>query len=102
MVARTKLPPGTQAYRPRAPVKALKTGGPGAVVSTLSKGAHRFLVIVNRDINGPMPLAMELDGSVTVRRITKNGSLRPVARQRVDAQLEPGDVCLLTWPGREK
>jgi hypothetical protein len=93
-----KLPAGTRRYEPAAPVKAVKTDGQGAVVSHLSNGDRRFLVVVNRDINGPMPLTVELDGSAAAQRVEKDGSLRPVAGNRFEARLDAGDACVLTWP----
>jgi hypothetical protein len=96
------LPRGTRAYRPESPVKVLKTGGIGAVISTLSCEARRFLVIVNRNINGPMPLTVELDGSAQVQRVAKGGTLRPVEYRRFEARIEPGDLRVLTWPGKPK
>jgi hypothetical protein len=95
-----KLPAGTRRYEPAAPVKAVKTDGQGAVVSHVSNGDRRFLVVVNRDINAPMPLAVELDGSAAAHRVEKDGSLRSVAGNRFEARLEAGDICVLTWPAK--
>jgi hypothetical protein len=96
-----KLPRGTQSYRPSAPVKEIKTTGQGALVSLLSCAGRRFLVVVNRDVKGPMPVTIELDGSVPAHRVEKNGSLRAIAGTRFEARMEPGDLCVLTWPGKE-
>ncbi len=95
-----KLPRGTRPYRPAAPVKEIKTGGRGAVVSELSNGGRRFLVVVNRQVDAPLPLMVELDGSSPVRRVEKTGALRPVPGGHFEARVEPGDVCVLTWPDR--
>src|SRR5262249_27366796 len=92
-----KLPRGTRPYQPVTPVKEVKTGGQGAVVSHLSNGRRRFLVVVNRDINGPMPLTVEPAGAAPVHRVEKDGSLRPVPGGRFEARIEPGDVCVLAW-----
>src|SRR5262249_7205538 len=97
-----KLPRGTRPYQPAAPVKEVKTTGQGAVVSRLSNGGRQFLVIVNRDINGPMSVTVELDESAPAQRVEKDGSLRPIARGRFEARLEPGDMCVLTWPGKSE
>jgi len=97
-----KLPRGTRPYQPAAPVKEVKTGGQGAIVSLLSNAGRRFLVIVNRDVNGPMPVTVELDGSAPAQRVEKDGSLRPIAGRRFEARIEPGDVCVLTWPGKPR
>ena len=95
-----KLPRATQTYRPVAPVKAVKTGGQEAVVSHLANGGRRFLVIVNRDINGPLPVTVDLDASAAVQHIARDGSLQPVARHGFEARIEPGDVCILAWSGK--
>jgi hypothetical protein len=91
------LPPGTRPYQPAAPVRRVKTGGGGAVVSHLANGGRRFLVAVNRDVNGPMELAVDLDESIPTRRVEKDGILRPVVGGKFEARVEPGDVCVLTW-----
>jgi hypothetical protein len=94
-----RLPAGTRPYRPVAPVRQVKTDG-GAVVSHLANGGRRFLMVVNRDVNGPMPLTVELDGPAPAQQVEKDGSLRPVAGGRFEARLGPGDACVLTWPGK--
>jgi hypothetical protein len=94
-----KPPRGTRPYQPAAPVKELDTGGQGAIVSLLFNGGRRFLVVVNRDVNRPMPVTVELDGSVPAHRVGKDGCLRPLAGTRFQADVEPGDICVLTWPG---
>jgi hypothetical protein len=93
-------PRGTRPYEPTTPIKAVKTEGQGAVVAILSNAGRQFLVIVNRDITRPMPVTVELDGSAPVHRVAKDGSLGPVAGGRFEARLEPGDVGVLTWPGK--
>jgi hypothetical protein len=93
-----KLPSGTRAYQPVAPVKVIKTEGQGAVVSHLSNAGRRFLVVVNRDINGSMPLTVVLDDAArTVERVEKDGSLHPVTAARFESQVAPGDACVLSW-----
>ncbi len=97
-----RLPSATRPYQPASPVKAVKTGGPGAVVSHLTNKGRQFLVVVNRDINRPMPLTVELDGSAPVHHVEKDGSLHAIAGGRFTARVEPGDVCVLTWPGEPR
>jgi hypothetical protein len=94
------LPRGTRPCRAAAPVQGVKTEGPGAVVSHLSSAGRQFLVVVNRDIDGPMPLAVDLDGSAPVHRVEKDGALQPVPAGSFAARVEPGDVCVLTWPSK--
>ena len=93
-------PAGTRAYQPAAPVKALTTGGSGAVVSLLTKGTRRALVIVNRDIGKPMPLEVTVDAAAGVRVMKKDGTAgAPLAAlHRVD--VAPGDLHVLVWEQR--
>jgi hypothetical protein len=91
------LPRGTRAFQPAAPVRAVKTGDGGAVVSSLAHDSWRFLVIVNRDVNAPLPVEVELDGSIPAHRVQTDGSLRAINGGRVETQLEAGDACVLAW-----
>jgi hypothetical protein len=95
-----QLPIGTRRYQPAAPIKEVQTEGSGAIVSLLSNGSRRFLVIVNRDVNRPMPVTVQLDGSVPAHRVEKNAVLRPIVGTRLEARIEPGDIYVLTWPGK--
>jgi hypothetical protein len=92
------LPAGTRRYAPAAPVRSLRTEGDGAVVSTLAgDGGRRYLVVVNRDVNDAMPLAVELDGSAMVESIDQSGEAHPVPAGAFRARVEPGDVAVLSW-----
>ena len=100
-VGHTGTPPaGTRAYQPATPVKALTTGGTGAVVSLLKKGTRRSLVIVNRDISKPMPLEVTVDAAAGVRVLNKDGMAgAPLAAlHRVD--VAPGHLQVLVWEQR--
>jgi hypothetical protein len=101
-VGHTGEPPrGTRAYAAASPVKELRTSGSdGAVVSLLSKGDRRFLVVVNRDVNRPMALNVALDGSKPVMQVAKNGEMAGPAGETGDEHkvtLEPGNLSILTW-----
>jgi hypothetical protein len=94
------LPNGTARYAPAAPVKSLDTGdggGAGVVVSLLSNGGRRFLVVVNRDLHKPMPLDVTFDGTKPVRRAARDGTLHRVAGDAHASQVEPGDVVVFAW-----
>jgi hypothetical protein len=95
-----ELPKGTRRCEPAAPVKEVTTEGAGAIVSRLSNTGRQFLVLVNRDVNGPMLVTVQLDGSALARRVEKDSSLRPIVGTRFEARIEPGDVCVLTWPDK--
>lgn len=94
------IPNGTRAYQPAAPVKSLKIEGQGAVVSILSKGERKFLVVVNRDINQPMRLAADFEPIVSVARVAKDGALHDLEASRYAGAIEPGDVAIFVWGGR--
>ncbi len=94
-----RLPAGTKRYEPAAPVAAVETEGDGAVVSLLSNESKRYLVVVNRDINKPMPVTIRLDGSKKVERSTRRRR-PPFAAPAVQERVEPGDVLILSWERR--
>jgi hypothetical protein len=94
------LPAGTRAFAPTSPVRALETPDGGAVVSRLSKGNDRFLVVVNRDINKPMKLSITFEGSGSIRRLAKDGKTNDPADPRFSADIEPGDVAVFAWRDR--
>jgi hypothetical protein len=91
-----KVPQGTQPYRPEAPVMELRTEGDGAVVSLLEKGRRRYLVIVNRSHQAPMPLEIAFDGSKRVRLVRKDGGSERPGRT-YSAEVGPGDVLVVGW-----
>ena len=92
-----KLPLGTRAFEPALPIKALKTGESGAVVSTLAKGDQLALVIVNRDLRSNMPLEVIFDRAANVSEVFKDGATRPIASAEIHAELPPGDIRVFTW-----
>jgi hypothetical protein len=95
-----KLPAGTRRYQPAPPVQSLTTGAEGAVVSQLSKGDRRFLVVVNRDVNKAMPLDLACEPAAEVRVIRKDGTFADVVRTRARINLAPGDAVIFTWTQR--
>jgi hypothetical protein len=95
-----ELPKGTRRYEPAAPVKEVTTEGAGALVSLLSNDGRQFLVVVNRDVDRPLGVTVHLDASVPAHRVQKDSSLQPIAGTRLEARIEPGDLCVLTWPDK--
>ena len=89
------IPAGTRKYEPQSPVKSLIANG--AVVSRLRNGDREFLVLVNRDINHPLPITVEFDRD-GVQRVEKDATLQPVRERKLERNLEPGDIAVLTWP----
>jgi hypothetical protein len=80
---KSKLPPVIQ---------SLEISEPGALVSMLEKGADRFLVIVNHDIN--REITVNVKGKSGLRMVNKDGSIAPVVAEQA---LTPGDAMILFW-----
>jgi hypothetical protein len=95
----SQLPSGTERYQPARPVVELKADS-GAVVSHLSTGDRRYLVVVNRNFLEPMDLAVTLDPAVASSLVTKDGRLHPVVANRYQAAVPAGDVAIFTWAAR--
>jgi hypothetical protein len=95
-----KLPAGTRRYQPAPPVQSLTTGGEGAVVSQLSKGDRRFLVVVNRDINKAMPLDLACEPAAAVRVVKRDGTFADAVPSRARINVAPGDAVIFTWTQR--
>jgi hypothetical protein len=92
------IPYGTTHYTPAAPVKSLETsGGAGAVVSQISKGKQRFLVVVNRDLQKPLQLKVSFDPSAKVRTASKDGTLHASENSNHTILIDPGDVGVFEW-----
>ncbi len=91
------FPEGTTRYRLNAPFQKFKIFGEGAVVSELVKGKHRFIVVVNRDINNPMKLTVGVDVQRGVKRIQKDGSMRPLPLYENKFSVDPGDAMIFMW-----
>ena len=92
------VPNGTSPYIPQSPVKWIQTTGrTGAIVSHLVKQDRHFLVIVNRDYANLLALDMEFDGTRNIGHVLKDSSVRAIPNETFYKQVEPGDVCILTW-----
>lgn len=91
-----QVPEGTRRLDKLAkPILALETGESGAIVSILEKANRRFMVIVNRDFQHPMPLVMVTDE--TVHRVQKDGSLVKANAYEHTLEIDPGDLIVYTW-----
>jgi hypothetical protein len=67
----------------------------GAVVSQLEKGAERFLVIVNRDVNRNMKVKIKTAASV--QRFLKDGAVVPAGPGLQTVEVAPGDALIYGW-----
>jgi Beta-galactosidase len=90
-------PSGTRAYQPSSPVARVETGGKNALISHLANGARRFLVLINTDINQPLPYALTFDGSAKLREFCKDGSAADIAGREWKVDLAPGDIKAVEW-----
>jgi hypothetical protein len=91
------IPAGTRPFEAAAPVKSVRTQGDGAIVSRLANGPRQYLVIVNRDIEHPMPTTLTFDGSIPIDRVDKEGQLHPVDGATANVNVEPGDAMIFSW-----
>lgn len=69
------------------------TGGKGALVSLMKKGADNFLVIVNHDINED--INVQAAGNSALRRVKKDGTV-VIADSRIHT-VTPGDILIYFW-----
>lgn len=91
------IPAGTTPYHAAAPVSSLETKGDGAIVSLLSRQQHRFLVIVNRDFQHPMPTRVQFDAGVRISHVSKSRASEPINDPAQDITVDPGDALIFTW-----
>lgn len=91
------IPTGTTHYQVKPPFRSLTTTGPGAVVAELEKGQHRFLVVVNRDIEKPMTLSLSPDKIVKIFSVFKDGTRSTADTNGAQYKIEPGDVKVFMW-----
>lgn len=90
------IPVGTQRLTqlPK-PIKSLKTVGMGAVVSVLSKNGSSYLIVVNRDYNASMSLALNCTNGVS--KILKSGQSVSQSAGNTVATVLPGDIAIYKW-----
>lgn len=91
------IPSGTTPYHQASPVALLKTEGDGAIVSILARDNRRFLVIVNRDFQHPMPTNVQFDVGVRISRVKKDGSFEANSDLAQKIVVNPGDALIFTW-----
>jgi len=91
------IPQGTLGFEPERPIQSLTTDGAGAVVSRMSKADRQFLLVVNREIENPMPTKIDFADGIAVSQILKDGTERKLASAVFSAHVEPGDAVLFAW-----
>jgi hypothetical protein len=88
------IPRGTKPFAAFPPFREVRTEGQGAVVSRLEYGGATYLVVVNRDFQNPMPLAITLDPGAKVGRVNKEGNSVRVKGNRTRETVPPGDAAV--------
>jgi hypothetical protein len=97
----TGTPPrGTQAYQAVPPVTKVETGGAGALISHLTKGTRRAVVLVNRDFLNPMPFTLTFDGTPGLREFRKDGTTADISGREWKSNLAPGDIAVVIWDSK--
>ena len=91
------IPRGTTRFTPADPFYTIETDGLGAVISILDNGSSRYIVAVNRDIEAPMSITAVIDPGAGVKRVYKDGTIRPFATSRMTETVEPGDMIIYMW-----
>jgi hypothetical protein len=90
------LSTGTRAYQPEPPIREVMAAD-GAAVSPLENGGRRYLAIVNRSYEQPIPVGVTLDGTTAVSEFRKDGRTYPVPNRAFFARVPPGDIVILEW-----
>jgi len=89
----TVIPRGTSRLTSLpAAIKVFETEGAGALVSTLENGEDTFFVIVNRDLEKPMPFIIY--GDETLKKVLKEGTIVNAGIYDRKTELEPGDIAV--------
>jgi hypothetical protein len=97
----TVIPRGTTrlTHLPGA-VQVFETEGTGALVSILENGDNAFFVIVNRDLEKPMPFIIY--GDDTLKKVLKGGTIVKAGIYDSKNELEPGDIAVYMYPAKRK
>ena len=88
------LPAATKPFKPAPPIRSISVDGPGVVVSVLSQGSKRYLVVVNRDLKKPTSVGIAGDGSAKVEPLsaTAQDGAHPLSKK-----IEQGGIHVLSW-----
>lgn len=94
----TPLPTGTQELEtlPGEITELSVSRSPGtACVSFFTNHGYNFMMVVNSDINEKCHLSVAAQSHV--RRIRKDGSIKPASEDQRTMTLDPGDMLLYMW-----
>jgi hypothetical protein len=95
--AGAKPPKGTTPWKPYGGITSVEAGNKGAVVSSLKKANHRFLVVVNQDYLDPVPLSLRWKSGMAVGSAQKDGTVQMLEGSSLQTQVGPGDALILMW-----
>ncbi len=97
----TEIPRGTSRLtRLPAAIKVFETEGSGALVSTLENGDNTFFVIVNRNLEKPMPFIIY--GDDTLKKVLNDGTIIKAGIYDSKNELKPGDMAIYMFPTKRK
>jgi hypothetical protein len=97
------LPRGTAKYKPAAPVRSLNTEGGGCVVSHLAnRGGQRYLAVVNRDHEKPVPLAVKFTRTRGITWMNEAGVPYEVEGTEHRTDIEPGGIRVFGWMAKPR
>jgi hypothetical protein len=99
--AKVGIPPGTTRYKPAAPIRSLTTEGGGCVVSHLAnRGGQRYLAVVNRDPQKPVPLDVKFTRTRGVTWRDEAGVAYDVEGTEHRTDIEPGGIRVFGWSAK--
>lgn len=95
------LPRGASKYKAATPVRSLITEGGGCVVSHLANsGGRRYLAVVNRDPEKPVPLVIKFTRTRGVTWMNEAGVPYEVEGTEHRTDIEPGGIRVFGWSAR--
>ena len=98
----TPPPPQVERYEPRSGILTIDAGNKGAIVSELTKDTCRFLVIVNQDYLGSMPLSVGWKPGLLMGSVQKDGSVQMIDGAAIQTVVGPGDALILMCESKPK
>lgn len=95
-----EIPEGTKELKVLPSIfKILDTNGANVIVSQLNNNDDLYVVIVNKDFEKAIDVAVQLRTS-SVKRILNNGSIISVSKKKNNVSIAPGDVLIYTWKNK--
>jgi hypothetical protein len=90
------VPAGAKAFEAAGAVREIRADGP-TLVSLLEKGEARYLVVVNRALEGDRQVEITFAGGEAMSRVGKDGAISTVKDGKGVVTISPGDVVVYRW-----